>query len=358
VSAASTIIDASSKSLAQWIVDRQAQFAPAIRARYEGTSEGEWFTDWATDTRARLSALAEALAFDAPALFENEIAWARAAFESRGVPLEDLLGNLTAMRDVLGERLPAQERTRVLAMVERGIACASGPASESVCLLAPGGAYGQTPHAGVARQFLLDMLEGNRDAACERVLQMARAGTPIPEIYRWVIEPVLIEIGRMWLVGEVSVADEHYATAATEMVMSRLHEFVNRTPWRGRTLVAAAAGGDLHAIGIRMVSDLFELHGWRSHYLGANSPGFAMLEAVENTRPQLVAISAKLTHHVRAAATAIRDIRSGEHGAKVPILVGGAPFCLDHDLARKIGADGWAANAWDAVAAGERLAAR
>lgn len=358
MSAASTIIDASSKSLAQWIVDRQTQFAPALRARYEGTTEGEWFTDWATDTRARLSALAEALAFDSPALFENEVAWARAAFDARGVPAEDLLGNLTAMRDVLGERLPSQERSRVLAMVERGIACLSGAAEESVCLLAPGGAYAQTPHAGIARQFLLEMLEGNRDAACDLVVAAARAGTPVSDIYRWVLEPALIEIGRMWLVGEVSVAEEHYATAATEMIMSRLHEFVNRTPWRGRTLVAASAGGDLHAIGIRMVSDLFELQGWRSHYLGANSPGFAILEAVENTRPQLVAISAKLTHHVRATAAAIRDIRSGVHGATVPILVGGAPFCLDSDLARKVGADGFAPSAWEAVAVGERLAAR
>lgn len=357
MSAAATILDASSKSLAQWIVDRQTQLAPSIAQRYEGATEGESLADWATDTRSRLSVLAEALTFDAPALFENEVGWARAAFEARGVPLEDLRGNLSAMREVLGERLPQHDRARALAIVDRGLAALAVSSGAEECLLAPGGHYSKTPLATLAKEYLLDLLDCKRDQACERVLAKARSGVPVEDLYRWVLEPAMIEIGRMWLAGEASVADEHYATAATELVMSKLHTAAGAVPKNGKMLVAGAVGGDLHAIGIRMVSDLFELHGWSSHYLGANSPGFAMQEAVERAQPALVAISTKLTHHLRIAAGVIRDIRMGEHGKRVPILVGGMPFCLDHSLAGKVGADGWAPSAWDAVAVGERLAA-
>ncbi len=358
LSAASTIIDASSKTLAQWIVDRQSEASPALESRYSGVGEGEWFTDWVSDTRGRLSALAEALAFDSPALFESEVAWSKAAFVSRGVPLEDLRENLLAMRSVLGERLPDRERARAGAMLERALGVLEGEEVCSVCVLEPGGPYGSTPHVSAARRYLLALLEGRRDQAVDLVVTMARNGTPLEEIYRWVLEPVMIEVGRLWLIGDVSVADEHYATAATEMAMSRLHEFVGRVPRIGKTLVAGSGGGDLHAIGIRMVSDLFESRGWSSHYLGANSPGFALSEAVERVRPELVAISAKLTHHVRATAAIIREIRMGDHGAAVPILVGGMPFCLDRELARKVGADGFAMTAWDAVEAGEKLVKR
>lgn len=356
-SAASTIIDASSKSLARWIVERQVELAPSLAARYDGARDGRWQIDWVNDTRGRLSALAEALAFDAPALFVREILWARSAFAARGVPLEDLSGNLTAMSDVLAERLPPGERTRAADMVRHGLEAAASSAEPSRCLFALGEMYAATPLSAAAKQYLLDLLEARSEHAWSGVSALVRAGTPARDVYRWVLEPVMVEIGRMWMVGEIGIADEHYASATTEMVMSRLRDaapVVGRAA-NGKCVLAAAVGGDLHSIGVRMVSDVLEMEGWECQYLGASMPGFAMHEAVERVRPRLVALSAQLVHHVRAVAAVVADIRAGMHGAAVPILVGGMPFALDPSLAAKVGADGTAASAWEAADVAERL---
>lgn len=355
---ASAIIDASARALAQWIVERQTALAPILEHRYESAGQGEWFNDWATDTRGRLMALAECIAFDSVVLFESEIAWAKTAFEARGVGLGDISANLIAMRDVLRERMPARETATIDRFMGAALRVLEMPGTPPECLLGPGGAYAATPHATLAKQYLLDLLEGDRDRASERIIGAVKGGVAVDEVYRWVLEPAMIEIGRLWMIGDVSVADEHYATAATEMVMSRLHQIITRRPSNGRVLVAGAVGGDLHAIGIRMVSDLFEIAGWRSHYLGANSPGFAMTESVERVKPDLVAVSAKLTHHVRTCAGVIADIRAGEHGRRIPIIVGGMPFATDPTLYRKVGADAASPTAWDAVRLGESLLPR
>ena len=67
----------------------------------------------------------------------------------------------------------------------------------------------------------------------------------------------------------LSVAQEHYCTAATQLVMSQLYPRIFSTERRGRTLVAARVADDLHEIGLRMVADFFEMEGWDTFYVGA-----------------------------------------------------------------------------------------
>jgi len=57
--------------------------------------------------------------------------------------------------------------------------------------------------------------------------------------------------------NEVSVAQEHYCTAATQLIMSQLYPHIFAGEKTERTLIATCVAGDLHEIGIRMVSDLF-----------------------------------------------------------------------------------------------------
>ena len=42
-------------------------------------------------------------------------------------------------------------------------------------------------------------------------------------------------------------------------------------------MVATCIGGELHEIGIRMVADFFEMEGWDTYYLGANTPADAVV---------------------------------------------------------------------------------
>ncbi|MFL7808677.1 MAG: B12-binding domain-containing protein, partial [Anaerolineae bacterium] len=108
-------------------------------------------------------------------------------------------------------------------------------------------------------------------------------------------------------------------------------------------------------IGVRMVADLFEMAGWDSYYLGANTPGQGVLQALQERQADVLAISATLTMHVGQVRELIERVRAIEVGRRTAILVGGYPFLLSPELWRRVGADGFAPDAEQAVQVANRL---
>ena len=104
------------------------------------------------------------------------------------------------------------------------------------------------------------------------------------DVYLHVFQRSQYEIGRLWQSNQISVAQEHLCTAATQLIMSQLYPFIFGTERRNRRVVAACVGGDLHEIGIRMVADFFEMDGWDTFYLGANVPITDIVQTVIDRR--------------------------------------------------------------------------
>jgi MerR family transcriptional regulator, light-induced transcriptional regulator len=175
-------------------------------------------------------------------------------------------------------------------------------------------------------------------------------------VYSRILQPALAEVGRLWHLGESSVADEHLATATVERVMARLRPHFNRAGRRNRTVLATSVSGDLHAIGVRMVADFFEMDGWDALCLGANTPGEDVQDMLRSTPANLLAVSASGLLHLRELGEMIAAVRAAPDLAGLPILVGGAAFNTIPDLWREVGADGSASSAAAAVDAGNRLA--
>ena len=182
------------------------------------------------------------------------------------------------------------------------------------------------------------------------VLDRVEAGLPVSEVYLDVFQPALREVGRLWQTNRITVAQEHFITAATQTVMAQLSPFIFTGEKRGRTMVAASVGGDLHEVGLRMVADFFEMAGWDSHYLGANVPSRDLVTSLGARQASVLGVSVTIAAHLETAAELIAMARAG-CGTGLIILVGGYPFNIDPNLWRRIGADGMAESAAGAVAA-------
>jgi methanogenic corrinoid protein MtbC1 len=98
-----------------------------------------------------------------------------------------------------------------------------------------------------------------------------------------------------------------------------------------------------------MVADFFEMEGWDTYYLGANTPTESILRTVEELRPDILAVSATMTFRVSDARELLARVRRSESGQGVQLLVGGYPFNLSPNLWRQVGADGYAPDAEQAV---------
>ena len=104
-----------------------------------------------------------------------------------------------------------------------------------------------------------------------------------------------------------------------------------------RRFLGACVEGEQHDLAIRMVCDVLQSQGWETFFLGADTPRFTLVQAVEEFRPAVVGLSATWLFNVDHVSCAVRDIRDAR--PEVMVVVGGAPFDRIAGLAGKVGAD-------------------
>ncbi|HEY0995596.1 MAG TPA: B12-binding domain-containing protein [Gemmatimonadaceae bacterium] len=205
--------------------------------------------------------------------------------------------------------------------------------------------------------FLDALRRGDRRAAFRATDEALDAGTELRALYLDVVQPAMREIGRLWQENQISVAEEHLATAITQSAMGRIFERV--FTWRDRRtprLIAACASEERHQIGLRMLCDLLELDGWETTYLGASVPIEDLAALVQRQEPDAVALSATIAPHIPRVREAVAAIRALPLARPPLIAVGGRAFLPDPRLAGLVGADITANDAGEAVRAlNERL---
>ncbi|MGQ9591921.1 MAG: cobalamin B12-binding domain-containing protein, partial [Planctomycetota bacterium] len=257
------------------------------------------FAAWRDFLAARVEELAAAIAAGRPAVFAAQVRWAAELLQARGLPAGFVRTSIEKLRSVLAAELPPEARETATAFVDRALADFASGSEPPPERLAP-----TTPYRALAASYLVALLEGDRKRARDLVLERARAGTPAAELYLEVLAPAEEEIGRMWQANEITVAEEHFATATTEMVAAQVAALAPERPSNGKTVLAAAAPGNRHDLGLRMLAHLFEIEGWRTIYLGADAPIPDLLDAIASFRPDLLALSAALAVQVPAVKAA------------------------------------------------------
>jgi len=301
------------------------------------------------DCNYHLDYLVQAVRTGKPQLFTSYVLWARTMLEAYRVPVGDLVAHLGFMR------LAVEVLEHANAAVVRTVIDEAMTILEEEPAPPPSFLPDDAQTSALAGEYLSLLLKGRRADAATLVMRAVEDGLPVRKVYLEIFQPAQYEVGRLWQLNKISVAQEHYCTAATQLVMSQLYPHVFATPRNGRVLVAACVGGELHELGMRMVSDFFEMDGWDSFYMGANSPTGSIVHTLQQREAHLLALSTTISSNVGRLADIIRTVRTSGRRGNLPVIVGGYPFNIAPGLAEEIGADGWAADAADAVRLGNEL---
>ena len=165
------------------------------------------------------------------------------------------------------------------------------------------------------------LIDGDAAGAWRVVEAAMAAGLAPPEIHLGVIGPALGAVGSGWAGGEVSVAQEHAATAAATRIVGRLgSRFVPRGRRRGKVLIGTPAG-ERHGLAVAMAADLLRSRRYDVIDLGCDLPADDFLMAVATAEPvSVVAVSITSTQCLPAAWKLISRLRSV---TAAPILAGG-----------------------------------
>jgi corrinoid protein of di/trimethylamine methyltransferase len=138
--------------------------------------------------------------------------------------------------------------------------------------------------------------------------------------------------------------------AGLDVVKPRLAAGESRS--RG-TVVMATVKGDLHDIGKNLVSMMLEGAGFKVMDLGVDLSVEKLVDQVRTIQPDILGLSALLTTTMPEMQKVIGELQRQGLRDRVKVLVGGAP--VDPGFAEKIGADGYGANAAEAVALARRI---
>ncbi|MFW6090299.1 MAG: B12-binding domain-containing protein [Actinomycetota bacterium] len=172
---------------------------------------------------------------------------------------------------------------------------------------------------------------------------LGSGGTPKSAVLD-MLAPAMRDVGDGWERGELSVGDEHRATAVATRLVGRLGPMLVR-PGRSRgPVVIACAPGDSHALPAAMVASVLRGEGYTAVELGSDTPVESVLAEVEKAGDRMrgVVVSVSSSSRLEAAAAVAAAVRSA--APEATILIGG-PAVTSSAQAAALGSDGWSADA-------------
>lgn len=200
------------------------------------------------------------------------------------------------------------------------------------------------------------VLDYDDELVADLVKQEIAAGTDVKLILDEGMVSALDTIGQRFSDGTIFVPEMLMAASAMKVGMELIRPILTDTGIEPiGTVVLGTVKGDLHDIGKNIVGMMLEGAGFRLIDLGVDVSQTDFVNATREKTPDIVALSALLTTSIPAmeqTVTAIIDARA-QQNSNVSVIVGGPP--VNHELAGKIGADGYGEDAPEAVRVARNL---
>ncbi len=242
---------------------------------------------------------------------------------------------IRAMKEHLGRGLSAAEAARIARVVESP----EPQAAEA------------RPELVVDQDALRAALDRFDEVGAHDALDRLLAGFTVEAVLAEVVIPLLHEVGDRWEQGEISVAQEHFASNVLRGRLLGLARGWDRGT--GPRALLACPPGELHDLGLITFGLALNARGWRITFLGADTPLETIADTAQRMSPDLIVIATIMSSHLRSALPQARllarDWRVALAGAAAtPKLAEqiGAELLDDHPLgaAARVAAQGRAPN--------------
>src|SRR5215207_9709098 len=143
---------------------------------------------------------------------------------------------------------------------------------------------------------ILDDEAGNLTASLDRLDEQAAntaldrlfAAYTVETVLRVVLIPYLHRLGERWETGEISVAQEHFASNRLRGRLRGLAQGWGQGQGPGALL--ACLPGEQHELGLLVFGVTLHRRGWRITYLGTDSPIGPVADITRSLRPALVVL--------------------------------------------------------------------
>jgi len=133
-----------------------------------------------------------------------------------------------------------------------------------------------------------------------------------------IVLPLLHDLGAGWVRGEVSVAQEHFASNLLRGRLLGLARGWDRGS--GPRAVLACPPGERHDLGLVIFGLALREHGWRITFLGADTPPDTLVETIRRLEPEALVFAVADAARLDGVAETVAAL----DGAPTTIWAGGA----------------------------------
>jgi methanogenic corrinoid protein MtbC1 len=174
-----------------------------------------------------------------------------------------------------------------------------------------------------------------------------------------VIADALKIIGDRYSTGEAWLPDLVVASKVANLALRLITEEIRKQGKSVNSLGKVVIGtvlGDIHSIGKDIVATLLFADGFEVIDLGVNVKADDFLKAVNDHKPDILALSALLTTTAMEQRNVIEGLKRAGAREKVKVLIGGSP--INQEFADRIGADGYGETGLSGVKVARQLIGR
>ncbi|MGC8494206.1 MAG: cobalamin B12-binding domain-containing protein [Syntrophobacteraceae bacterium] len=210
-------------------------------------------------------------------------------------------------------------------------------------------------NAQTAKKNLLEcIMSGNRTKAIDILDGWAKRfnyGRAVSDI----LEPVLEDIGNLWMGEKISLAAGYLAGKIAEETLLHAHEHEDAVPETRGPVVIGNVEDDYHGLGRRMVCIFLKTAGWSVVDLGNDVAASDFVDSALANGSKIIAVSSMMFTTAGNIINIRREIDKRDLSDRIRLAVGGAVFKIRPGLVAEVGGDGTAANAVGAPELMERL---
>lgn len=220
--------------------------------------------------------------------------------------------------------------------------------SSSSPTMLPNGAIGLTEHP-----LYHGVLKGNRSKIADLTREALSDGEDPQHILNTYLLPAIQQVGEYFDKGKYFLPQLIASAEAMKLAIEVLEPLLLQEGQQENmpTIIIATVEGDIHDIGKNLVALMLKNYGFRVIDLGKDVPMEQILQAAREHNAQIIALSALMT----TTMTRMKEIVAQVRKQKLPqkVMIGGA--VITPEYAEEIGADGYSADAADAVKVAQKL---
>jgi 5-methyltetrahydrofolate--homocysteine methyltransferase len=192
------------------------------------------------------------------------------------------------------------------------------------------------------------LLTGSQESVRSYVEDLLAKGLSTEEIAQSHLVPAVLNLGELFTRHEIFIPEMLLAARAVNAGLQVLKSTAKTEKNPEGIVVLGTVKGDLHDIGKNIVMMMLEGSGYKVLDLGVDVPAEKFIHTAREHHANIIGMSALLTSTMTEMKRNIAAIDGEGLRPAVRVVVGGAP--VTEAYARSIGADGFAPDAFQAVA--------